>query len=80
MLFSKTPGTLLQHLPTATREALDKSGAMKSLEQYSLMASQLQTQGKNTETFETGSILFSSNDPKDRPKSGCDCRERYVAR
>jgi hypothetical protein len=62
MFFSKTPGTLLKHLPTATREALEKSGAMKSLEQYSLMATQLQTQGKNFETFEAGSILLSTND------------------
>jgi hypothetical protein len=64
MFFSKTPGTLLKHLPTATREALEKYGTLTSLEQYSLMATQLQTQGKNFETFETGSILVSTNDPK----------------
>jgi hypothetical protein len=69
MFFSKTPGTLLKHLPTATREALEKSGALKSLEQYSLMATQLQTQGKNFETFETGSILVSTSDPKTGQKA-----------
>ena len=49
--------------------ALDKSGALKSLEQYSLMATQMQTQGKNFETFETGSILVSTNDPKTGQKA-----------
>ena len=64
MLFSKTPGTFLKHLPAATRGALEKSGALKNLEQYSLIASQLQTQGKSLETFETGSVLVSTEDPK----------------
>ena len=64
MLFSKTPGTFLKHLPAATRGALEESGALKNLEQYSLIASQLQTQGKSLETFETGSVLVSTEDPK----------------
>lgn len=64
MFFSKTPGTFLKHIPTATRTALEKAGALKTLEQYSLMASQLQTQGQNLQTFETGSVLLSSEDPK----------------
>jgi len=54
MFFSKTPGTFVKHLPDATRAALAKSGAMTTLEQYSLMASQLQTQGQNVKTFKTG--------------------------
>lgn len=69
MFFSKTPGTLLNHLPTATRDALDKSGALTALEQYSLMATQLQTQGKTLETFETGSILVSTEDAKSGQKA-----------
>ena len=64
MFFSKTPGTLIKHLPTATRTALEKSGAMAGLQQYSLLASQLQTQGQNFQTFETGSVLLSGEDPK----------------
>ena len=64
MLFSKTPGTFLKHLPTLTRSTLEKSGALTSLEQYSTMASQLQAQGKSFETFETGSVLVSTEDPK----------------
>lgn len=64
MLFSKTPGTFVKHLPTATRTALEKSGALASLQQYSMMASQLQTQGQNLKTFETGSVLLVSEDAK----------------
>lgn len=64
MFFSKTPGTFVKHLPEATRAALEKSGAMTTLQQYSLMASQFQTQGQNLKTFETGSLLLSGEDPK----------------
>ena len=64
MFFSKTPGTLVKHLPMATRAALEKSGAMKSLEQYSLLMSQFQAQGQTLQTFETGSVLLSGEDPK----------------
>jgi type IV pilus assembly protein PilA len=68
MFFSKTPGTLVKHLPAATRAALDKSGALTTLQQYSMMASQLQTQGQNLQTFETGSVLLSAEDPKTSQK------------
>lgn len=68
MFFSKTPGTLVKHLPAATRAALEKSGALKSLEQYSLLMSQLQTQGQTVQTFETGSILLSSENSKSGQK------------
>ena len=64
MFFSKTPGTFAKHLPEATRAALEKSGAMTTLQQYSLMASQFETQGQNLKTFETGSLLLSGEDPK----------------
>jgi hypothetical protein len=64
MFFSKTPGTFAKHLPIATRAALEKSGAMASLQQYSVLASQFQTQGHNLQTFETGSVLLSGDDPK----------------
>jgi hypothetical protein len=64
MFFSKTPGTLVKHLPIATRTALEKSGALASLQAYSTMATQLQTQGKTVQTFETGSVLLSGEDSK----------------
>ena len=43
---------------------MEKSGALASLQQFSGMASQLQSQGKNVETFETGSTLLSGEDSK----------------
>jgi len=64
MFFSKTPGTFVKHLPMATRTALEKSGALASLQQYFLMANQFQTQGQNVQTFETGSVLLAGEDPK----------------
>jgi type IV pilus assembly protein PilA len=69
MFFSKTPGTFVKHLPVATRAALEKSGALTSLQSYSLMMSQLQTQGQNLQTFETGSVLLSAEDPKTGQKA-----------
>jgi hypothetical protein len=64
MFFSKTPGTLVKHLPAATRAALDKSGALAAMQQYSTMLNHLQTEGQNLQTFETGSVLVSTDDPK----------------
>ena len=64
MFFSKTPGTFVQHLPAATRAALEKAGALAKLQEYSALASQLQTQGQNLQTFETGSVLLSTEDMK----------------
>jgi hypothetical protein len=64
MFFSKAPGTFVKHLPAATRAALEKSGALATLQQYSMMASQFQAQGQNLKTFETGSLLLSGEDPK----------------
>jgi hypothetical protein len=64
MFFSKTPGTLVKHLPTATREALEKAGTLSTLQQYSLLASQLQTQGQEVKTFETGSVLLAAENAK----------------
>jgi hypothetical protein len=64
MFFSKTPGTFAKHLPAATIAALEKSGALASLQQYSVMAAQLQSQQQNLQTFETGSVLMAAEDPK----------------
>jgi len=64
MFFSKTPGTFVEHLPNATRAALDKSGALAMLQQYSAMATQVQTQGQNIQTFESGPVMLAGEDPK----------------
>ncbi len=64
MFFSKTSGTLIKHLPAATLTALEKSGALATLQQYSPLAAQFQTTGKQLETFETGPVLLATQDPK----------------
>ena len=69
MFFSKTPGTLVKHLPVTTRTALEKAGVLANLQQYSAMMSQLQTEGQNLQTFETGSVLLSVDNPKTGDKS-----------
>lgn len=69
MFFSKTPGTLIKHLPSATRDALEKSGALANLQQYSNLINQLQTQGQTVKTFETGSVLLVADDPKTGQKA-----------
>lgn len=69
MFFSKTPGTFVMHLPVATREAFVKSGATANLPQYSLIMSQLEANGKNFQTFETGSVLLAGTDPKTGQKT-----------
>jgi hypothetical protein len=68
MFFSKTPGTLVKHLPLTTRTALEKAGALATLQQYSALASQLQTQGQNVRTFESGPLLLTGEDPKTAQK------------
>jgi hypothetical protein len=69
MFFSKTPGTFVKHMPVATRAALEKSGALASLQQYSVLAGQFESQGKSLQTFETGSVLLATEDPKTGEKS-----------
>jgi hypothetical protein len=68
MFFSKTQGTFVKHLPVATRAALEKTGALANLQSYSLFMSQMQTQGQNFQTFETGRVLLASEDPKTNQK------------
>jgi hypothetical protein len=64
MFFSKESGTFVKHLPVATRTTLEQSGVMANLQQYSVMVSQMQTQQQNFQTFETGSVLLSGQNPK----------------
>ena len=69
MFFSKTPGTFAKHLPAATIAALEKSGALTNLQQYSAFMTQLQAQGHTIQTFETGSVLLASEDAKTGQKA-----------
>ena len=64
MFFSKESGTFLKHLPAAMRATLEKSGALATVQQYSLLAGQFQTQGKSFQTFETGPVMLATEDPK----------------
>jgi len=64
MFFSKTPGTFMKHMPAVTTSALEKAGALATLQQYSMLAGQFQSQGKGLQTFETGSVLLATDDPK----------------
>ena len=62
MLFSKNPGTFIKHLPAATLAAIEKSGALPSLQGYSMLASQFQKtqdQEKSFQTFESGPVLLT---------------------
>lgn len=64
MFFGKTPGTFVKHLPMATRTELDKAGILASLQQYSALASQLQSPGQNVKTFDSGPLLLMGEDPR----------------
>ncbi len=64
MFSLKTSGTFVKHLPAATLSALETSGAMQTLQQYSTLTSQLHTSGGQIETFATGPILLATSDPK----------------
>jgi hypothetical protein len=64
MFSLKAPGTFLKHLPAATLAALENSGALKTLQQYSTLSSQFHTSGNLLETFETGPVLLATADPK----------------
>ncbi|MFZ1130291.1 MAG: hypothetical protein WBV31_02680 [Terriglobales bacterium] len=64
MFFNQEPGTFLKHLPAVTRAALEKSGTLTSMQQYSALAGQIQTQGKSFKTFETGPVMLATEDPK----------------
>lgn len=69
MFFSKESGTFVKHLPQATRTALEQSGAMTTLQGYSMLVSQMQSQHPNFQTFETGPVLLSGEDPKTGQKT-----------
>jgi len=65
MFFGTGPNHLEKHLPDITRNAFKKmpsANGMNSLDEFSMIASQLKAGGK-FETFETGPTLLSTEDP-----------------
>lgn len=69
MFFSKTPGTLEQHLPEATRAAMHKGSANTSmLGSLSLLTSHMHAEGQDFQTFETGSTLLVFEDHRQNTK------------
>jgi hypothetical protein len=66
-MFSGKQGSFMKHLPAATLAALEKSGALATLQQYSALAGHMQTQkaeGSSFETFETGAVMLAMADAK----------------
>jgi hypothetical protein len=70
MFFSKTPGTFDKHLPETTRAALRKGDGqgLALLQQFSLLSSQLNSQGQQLQTFETGPVLMVVEDLRTNSK------------
>jgi len=67
MFFSKTPGIFEEHLPTATRAALEKARSTSGtsvLDVLSAITSQLSARGLQTQTFEAGPTLMLIEDPQ----------------
>src|SRR5713226_10617470 len=66
MFFSKTPGTLEKHLPEATRAALRQAGGpgLSMLQQFAMLSSQINAQGQQFQTFETGPTLLVAEDAR----------------
>jgi hypothetical protein len=64
MFSTNGSGTFVKHLPAVTISALENAGALKALQQSSMLASQLHKTGNQLETFETGPILLANDDPK----------------
>lgn len=63
MFLGKSSGTFVKHLPAATLATLAESGAMANLNQFGLIGGQLEHQQKNFQTFETGSVLLTAENP-----------------
>lgn len=71
MFFGKAPGSLEKHLPDAFQAALAKATAGQSnstFMTFALLASQLQANGQEFQTYEAGPILLSLENPRDNSK------------
>ena len=72
MFFGTAPNHFEKHLPDLTRSALKKMGSangMNALDEFSMFAAQAKAGGGKFETFETGPILLSTEDPHDGTKA-----------
>jgi TonB family protein len=72
MFFGTAPNHFEKHLPDLTRSALKKMGTtngMNALDEFSMFAAQAKAGGGKFETFETGPILLSTEDPRDGTKA-----------
>ncbi len=66
-MFNGKQSSFMSHLPAATLAALEKSGALATMQQYSALAGHMQTQkaeGSSFDTFETGSVMLALSDGK----------------
>lgn len=71
MFFGTTPNHLEKHLPDVTRNSLKKlasANGMNTLDEFSMLASQLKSGGGKFETFETGPTLLSTEDAEGAEK------------
>jgi hypothetical protein len=64
MFSFKTPGSLTKHLPVAMLNAFEKAGTFDKIQQLSLLSGQLHSDGRQIETFDAGSVLLATQDPK----------------
>lgn len=69
MFFSKSSGTFMKHLPAATRAVLEKASTSAGVDRYAMLSGQWQSQLKHLQTFETGSVLLTTEDPKTSAKT-----------
>jgi TonB family protein len=72
MFFGDAPNHFEKHLPDVTRSTLKKMGTgsgMNALDEFSMFAAQAKAGGGKFETFETGPILLTTEDPRDETKA-----------
>jgi TonB family protein len=71
MFFGSGTNHLEKHLPDATRATLKKmasANGMSALDELSIFAAQMKSGGNKLETFETGPLLLSAEDPREGSK------------
>src|SRR5438034_478909 len=67
MFFGEKPNHLEKHLPDVTRRSLSKLSspdAPNVLAEFSMIASQIRSEGTSFQTFDTGPTLLTAEDPR----------------
>lgn len=67
MFFGTGPSHLEKHLPDATRSTLKKmssANGMSALDEFSMFASEMKSGDNKFQTYETGPLLLSAEDPR----------------